>query len=262
VRKARALEVGAHVVGQPLVLTEHHPAQQRRLRIRQPAREAALGPAAGSVDQPEEPAAARTGPPQTRHVERGQSATAALVGVVDAERLHATRDRDDLPHARARRGMDPEHRTAATRRPVEQARPADRQAPRTLAQRLEHHGVGGDQLSAQARQRPAHDRGETQVRHHRAEQQRRGGRERHAAWSGERHRQDEQRRDNGRGPRQRPEQQSGRQREQHRMPRVRVQRVQPSHTRTRSRSAASRTSPMPGTSPSSSTEPKPPCCSR
>ena len=34
------------------------------------------------------------------------------------------------------------------------------------------------------------------------------------------------------------------------------------HTVTRSRSASRRTSPIPGTSPSSSTEPKPPCCSR
>ena len=47
------------------------------------------------------------------------------------------------------------------------------------------------------------------------------------------------------------------------MPRMAPRVVEPRpHTVTRSRSASRRTSPIPGTSPSSSTEPKPPCCSR
>ena len=115
-------------------------------------------------------------------LDRGVRAAAVLVGVEQAERRDLTADRDHLPHLRPRAGVggraDPQHRDLARGRAVDQPRARDRRPDRALADRLQHDRARGDRAAVHARQRTAVERGEPEVRDQRAGEDRRGGDER------------------------------------------------------------------------------------
>ena len=186
VGEARALELVAHVVGQPLVLAEHHPAQQRRLRLGQPARQPGLGAAASGVDEPGGAAAARAGPRHGRHLDGRARAAPALVRVEPPERRHRAAHRDDLADARPAASAaraHAQHGHLAVDAAAQQPRPRHGRADRPLADRLEQHRAGVDRSPVHVRQRPAFERAEPHVCDRRARQhggrgeqrQRRGG---------------------------------------------------------------------------------------
>ncbi len=88
VREARPPEVGLDVLGDRLVLPEHHPAQQRGLGRREPAAQAVGRPLADGVEPAREAAARASGRRPARDVDRRVCAAPPLVGVDVAERRH------------------------------------------------------------------------------------------------------------------------------------------------------------------------------
>ena len=290
----------ARRLGQPLVLPEHHPAQQRRLLGRQPAARAPPPPAAARRSsapatpprrapvgpQPVDlqracaprrawnasylpsgatrPASATTGRPRaTRGADardgppgagpparRPADAAAPTAGRRSRRRPPASR-----PDGRARRvgavladaarGRSPLPPTAG-RSSRQASRRRGRRGARRPAPRRAERGAGREQRDR--RRRPAARRGQRGGGGQPSPAARRAGRRREAG--GER----EAGRRGARCPR------AAGLRE--RRLRTRLDGARRAHTRTCSRSAASRFSPMPGTWPSSSIEPKPPCSSR
>src|SRR5215212_9640874 len=138
VREPGSLEVIADRVGQPLVLAEHHPAQQRGVLGVQAALETALGAAADGVERARDPAAAPTGTAHAHRLDRATRPARPLVGV------EATKARDpalDLEHladagitTRERLAADPEHRRLAGERPGGQPDPRHRRTAAAMAQ--------------------------------------------------------------------------------------------------------------------------------
>ena len=105
VRETRRLEVVLDLRRQPLVLTEHHSAQQRRLGRAEPAVETAFGGAPHAVERAEDALPALAGRHDARRGERGVGVATSLIGVVDPERLELAADDDDVarpPATRAR----------------------------------------------------------------------------------------------------------------------------------------------------------------
>ena len=88
VREAGPPEVGLDVLGDRLVLPEHHPAQQRGLGRREPAAQAVGRPLADGVEPAREAAARAPGRRPARDVDRHVGAAPPLVGVDVAERRH------------------------------------------------------------------------------------------------------------------------------------------------------------------------------
>ena len=97
VSEARPLEVGPHRLRQPLVLAEHHPAQQRRLLVRQPARKPHLRPPPHPVERTRNPTPPRSSGPEPVHLQRRVRPAPSLERVVLAERSDTPRERDQLP---------------------------------------------------------------------------------------------------------------------------------------------------------------------
>ena len=248
-----ALEVVAHVLGEALVLAEHHPAQQRRLRLGQPARQSRLGATSRGVDEPGEAAAPLSGRPQGRDLDGRARAAPSLIGIEPPERRDGARDGHDVADARPRLAATrppalcrhrPRHATTLAhtqhghlpiRRAAEQPRPSHGRADGALAHGLEQHGPRTDRAPKHVGQRTAVERREPHVRDTRAREHRRGDDERQrrrgrGRESGEREpcgddgqRRGGGRRDHRRG-RQRAEQEAGGEREQDDVPRVAVDR--------------------------------------
>ncbi len=188
-----ALEVVAHVLGEALVLAEHHPAQQRRLRLGQPACQPRLGATPRRVDEPGEAAAPLSGRPQGRDLDGGARAAPPLIGIEPPERRDGARDGHDLADARPRaaasgppalHGHRPrraamlahtQHGHLAVRRAAQQPRASHGRADGALAHGLEQHGPRTDRAPEHVGQRTAVERREPHVRETRAREHGRGG---------------------------------------------------------------------------------------
>ena len=293
-REAGDLELLAHRIGQPLVLPEHHPAQQRSVLAVQAALEPALGAPPDRVQRARHPAAAQPGAPHGAGLDRGARAARALVGVVAPQGSDATLHLDDLPHARLpareRLSAHAQHGRLARQRPGRQPHARDGRAAAAVTQRLEQDhrpgdpgaGRGGETARVDdpqpllAERGPAEQRERGRQRDARARKRAAGQHRaprRFSAGGPQRRTRRERRGGTARGARRGPperrpgEQEPGHERVQRDVARMAERRRRrlgrpPDHTRTLSRSAASRVSPIPGTWSSSSTEPKPPCASR
>ncbi len=275
-REARALELLADISADGLVLPEDHAAQQRCLGRRQPGAEPAHRPFARLVQPPEQAAARAAGRLPRDHVDRGARAAPPLVRVEVAERrdgaakvqLAADADiRPRPPVGRVRDGHFAGEVVRAERLPAHvdlgATREADarhRAAVGAQAHRLEQDRAHVDPPPGQRRQRAGRDRLDARLRERRARESGHGGD--HA----QRHATGQPRRRAGHhqhpGGRDRPEQEPGGDCEQHEVARMAADLLDRSHSVNSSRSDASRLSPMPGISPSSSIEPNPPTSSR
>ncbi len=269
VREARSLELFLRRRSDRLVLAEHHAAQQRRLRRAEPGAEPARRALAGRVERPGEPSTCAAGGGPRRDLDRGMGAAPALVVLEPRER----RDRPpqaqlaaDARAARRARVLGPRDRDLPRQAgtAVEEPHARDRGAAAPRPHGLEQDRPGVDPVPGQCRQPARAERGDARLGQRRAGEHRDGGGERERHAPGERRRQG--RRHERQRRRDRPEQQAGDEAEQHEMARMAADHLEPGRRPPQrvssSRSDASRTSPIPGISPSSSIDPKPPRSSR
>ncbi len=147
------LELVADLLGEALVLTEDHAAQQRRVRGREPGLEAALGALADPVQRARRPAAPRARRVQAVGVDCRTGAAPALERVVAAERHDLPREGDHRPGrrppARVRGRPHAHHGHVPFRRAVEQPRADDRRPGRPFPHGLEEHRTRLDPLGLQ-----------------------------------------------------------------------------------------------------------------
>ena len=143
VREPGDLELVADRVREPLVLTEHHAAQQRGVLPAQAAREPALRAPADAVQHAGEAAAALAGPPHRAGIDRRAGAARALVGVVAPQRRDAALHPQDLPDARhaALQGLSahPQHGALPRQRPGRQPNARHHRPAAAPPHRLEQH---------------------------------------------------------------------------------------------------------------------------
>ena len=155
---------------------EHHPAQQRRLGRSQPAGEARLRAAPNRVEPARDSAASRAGRRHAVRRNRCVRVAAALIRVERAERLDAAAHENDVADLGPRfgHGGEPQHGLLPHSQAVEQPGASDGRADGPLADRLEHDrarlerpsdgtaqdaGVEGSQARV-AEQRPRDQAGE------------------------------------------------------------------------------------------------------
>ncbi len=293
VRQSRALEVGLGRLADRLVLAEHHAAQQRGLGRVEPGAEPARRALAGGVERPGEPAARASGGRPRAELDRGVRAAPALVVLetrraARPSRAHAARCRHGRRAAAARA---PPARRPTRRRGRSRRAPAERRTGQLGRAAAADHRRPGEPDARDERCRcatcgsaRAGSPGPS-IRCPASAGSRPGPSAATRAWAsapppstataatiasgtppGERRRQerrDEQRRTAraARAGDRRPTPNSTRWRGWRRISAA-ASAVAAPHSVTSSRSVARRTSPMPGISPSSSTEPKPPRSSR